>query len=1070
MAKRVKIPGRLESAETGNIVTGADAVMDDEKGKTQVVINSEVDEAIINLAQGKQDNLTFDSAPTEDSPNPVTSAGVYTADKVLSDAIEVILLLIPSAASALNKLVDMQTLNSSIATATASFKGTYNLVSDLHLGVDATHDQIGAALDALSLGADNNDYAFVQVPNSATAPTEIRKTERYKYNGTNWLFEYDLNNSGFTKGQWNAINSGVTSLLVGKLSNLPTNAELTALLAGKQDNLTFDDVPTAGSPNPVKSGGIYTCNAEIVGLINALDQAKQDVLTFDNTPTEGSSNPVKSGGVYLAISALQTTIIALEAAKQDKLTFDPTPTLGSTNPVTSSGIKTEFNRIDGDITVLDNLYRALTQNSLIIVQPSDTWPIASPDEYTIYRVIDRMNTPPQYYSDYMFSGSTPVLMAQYDNVSFFNNYVQEIQEIYIRGKYYEINGTIETYAYAWVYRPFRVDIIDYLRIETSQVLRVCFYTNNMQFISGSVLRESGVVVVPSNAYVCIVSITDATAAQINDVKILVSCKVGFAISDLWENTSFPLATIPSLDKKEVLNGGYYREIFNYSGKYTPVIHHEKIISKPKAFDNTDFLIFGYSVGEKLRFITLLLSTKVMRFYEISSADGSGIASVYGNMSVTIPDEVLTKEAIRLYYDSTGIYAEYLKNGVLTTSQITGGSITAQILADINTLKPCTGFMASDFSISNLYRYFNMFEEYEKMQPSNVDDRVFLIVGDSYSDERLGQHKWPYFCKRYLKIPDSNWINVAYGSSGFTWLVLENKDFLSQIKEAAPLARANEITDIIVAGLLNDSRRYLSTDPQVQEDLIEAMRNFDTYARATYPNAKIHVIYLGNEVDHYDIEWGGYRFYNERLACRRIVNQLGTDLGWVLHPNTEYAFAGSTDLFLEDGVHPTHEGSTPLTGSDDTGKGHRACGRAIAMSLRGSEVQTYYPIHDVALTPNSENGITSFGLLKSEQINDKLYLYFTDSLGNNGISVSGTFSLDNTFKEVCAMYNVYYNKPRTYSLVAKAVVNSNTVSMPIVMKMEGFKIYMKTLLGDTQNGISSLQFDESDFVESCDFVV
>lgn len=418
----INIPGRIHSGATGNVVTGADEIMDDTRGKKQVVVNNEVEAAILNLAQNKQNVLTFDQTPTEDSTNPVTSGGVYAADKLLSDAIEAILLLIPSAASSLNKLVDLATMNSSIATATASFKGTYNLVSDLHLGVDATHEQIGAALDALSLGADNNDYAFVQVPNSATAPTWISKTERYKFNGANWAFEYDLNNSGFTQGQWNAINSGVTSLLVGKLSDLPTNAELTTLLAGKQDNLTFDNVPTAGSPNPVKSGGVYARNNEIVALINALDAAKQDVLTFDNAPVEGSPNPVKSGGVYTAISAVQAAIVALDAAKQNVLTFDSTPTLGSPNPVTSSGIKTEANRLEGlinanaaAIVTLDNLYRALTQSSLVVVAPTDTWPVASPDAYTIYRVVDRMNTPPQYYSDYMWNGTAMVLMATYDN-------------------------------------------------------------------------------------------------------------------------------------------------------------------------------------------------------------------------------------------------------------------------------------------------------------------------------------------------------------------------------------------------------------------------------------------------------------------------------------------------------------------------------------------------------------------------------------------------------------------------------------------------------------------------------
>ena len=59
------------------------------------------------------------------------------------------------------------------------------------------------------------------------------------------------------------------------------------LLDAKQDTLTFDNAPTTGSDNPVKSGGIKT----------ALD-AKQNTLTFDSTPTEDSSNPVTSDGIY----------------------------------------------------------------------------------------------------------------------------------------------------------------------------------------------------------------------------------------------------------------------------------------------------------------------------------------------------------------------------------------------------------------------------------------------------------------------------------------------------------------------------------------------------------------------------------------------------------------------------------------------------------------------------------------------------------------------------------------------------------------------------------------------------
>ena len=421
MAKTIKIGGRLESVETGNIVAGANQIIDDDKNKRQSVINGEVDAELVRLDETKQGNLTFDNAPTEDSNNPVKSGGVYAADKLLSDAIEAILLLIPSAASALNKLVDMQTMNSSIATATATFRGTYNVVSDLELAYNATHEQIAAKLAEVITTADNNDYAFVQISVSATSQ-DIAKTERYKFNGEAWAYEYDLNNSGFTQAQWDAINSTITAALVSKLNALPTATDLQTALNGKQNNLTFDQMPTSGSQNPVTSGGIYARNAEIVALITALDTAKQDKLTFDSTPTQNSSNPVTSNGVYVAVSALQAAIVALDAAKQNVLTFDSTPTLGSNNPVTSSGIKTETNRLNGlidinaaDIITLNNLYQALTQSALVVVAPTDTWPVSNPNATTIYRVVDRVNTPPQYYSDYMWNGTSMVQMAQYDN-------------------------------------------------------------------------------------------------------------------------------------------------------------------------------------------------------------------------------------------------------------------------------------------------------------------------------------------------------------------------------------------------------------------------------------------------------------------------------------------------------------------------------------------------------------------------------------------------------------------------------------------------------------------------------
>ena len=163
------------------------------------------------------------------------------AEKANADDIDVIESKIPVAASSSNKLADQQFVNSSIQTATAEFKGTFNLVSDLHLTISATRLQIAAALPTVIASADNNDYAFVMIPTADATPTEIASVERYKYNGSAWAFEYALNNSGFTQAQWNALNSGITSGLVAKLGALPTAADLAASLLALQGNIDAEE-------------------------------------------------------------------------------------------------------------------------------------------------------------------------------------------------------------------------------------------------------------------------------------------------------------------------------------------------------------------------------------------------------------------------------------------------------------------------------------------------------------------------------------------------------------------------------------------------------------------------------------------------------------------------------------------------------------------------------------------------------------------------------------------------------------------------------------------------------------
>ena len=101
--------------------------------------------------------------------------------------------LIPNQTSTENQLADKNFVNSSIATSTATFRGTYDTLEELE-----------------AVTADDNDYGFV-VSVDAVGNTLYA---RYKYttatDPASWVFEYYLNNSSFTADQWAAINSGVT--------------------------------------------------------------------------------------------------------------------------------------------------------------------------------------------------------------------------------------------------------------------------------------------------------------------------------------------------------------------------------------------------------------------------------------------------------------------------------------------------------------------------------------------------------------------------------------------------------------------------------------------------------------------------------------------------------------------------------------------------------------------------------------------------------------------------------------------------------------------------------------------
>lgn len=185
--------------------------------------------------------------------------------------------LIPSQASPSNQLADKNFVNNQVSTNTANFVGTYNSLAELQAVTGATNNDYGFVIEYDSLG---NEYY-----------------DRYKYNGSQWLFEYKVESTPFTAEQWAAIQSGITSALVTKLSALPTNAELTTQLNGKQD--TISDLAT------IRSGAALGATAVQPAAIANLE-SKMAIVAASGTALTASVD-----NYYLFSSEVGTLAITL---------------------------------------------------------------------------------------------------------------------------------------------------------------------------------------------------------------------------------------------------------------------------------------------------------------------------------------------------------------------------------------------------------------------------------------------------------------------------------------------------------------------------------------------------------------------------------------------------------------------------------------------------------------------------------------------------------------------------------------------------------------------------------------
>ena len=273
---------------------------------------------------GKQNSLTEPQIEAVNSGITSNLVGQITTNKSNIESIEE---KIPAQASAQNQLTDRNFVNSSIATNTANFIGTFDSLAEL---------------EAYSGPVTNNDYAFV----INTDESGNVAYDRYKYtvvtDPASWEYEFSLNNSSFTSNQWAAINSGATE---ENISQITTNT---------------DAINVINNSAPMNSGitSIKVSNYDAHVGDNTIHVTASDKQTWNakqNTLTAGSNIQI-DGDV---ISATDTTYTAGEG-------------INITNGVISSTqTSAEWGNITGTLSDQTDLQTALDDKQDVISDLSD---------------------------------------------------------------------------------------------------------------------------------------------------------------------------------------------------------------------------------------------------------------------------------------------------------------------------------------------------------------------------------------------------------------------------------------------------------------------------------------------------------------------------------------------------------------------------------------------------------------------------------------------------------------------------------------------------------------------------
>ena len=236
----------------------------------------------------KQDALTFDEVPTADSVNPVKSGGIAAAlaDKAGKDEIPDVSQFITRAVTDLVNYYTAAAID--------------NKLADLNAAISAIPKFAIAVVN--SLPTSDISTTTVYLLKTSTTETGNLFTE-YIYVNNTWeaLGTQTIDLSNY------ATKDYVTGAIANFLTADDVNTILSATLANyaKISDLALyaktADIAAIGKSGNLADAAQDADHRTVTDAEKATWNAKQNPLTVDTTPTAGSTNPVTSGGVKAAL-------------------------------------------------------------------------------------------------------------------------------------------------------------------------------------------------------------------------------------------------------------------------------------------------------------------------------------------------------------------------------------------------------------------------------------------------------------------------------------------------------------------------------------------------------------------------------------------------------------------------------------------------------------------------------------------------------------------------------------------------------------------------------------------------